>query len=166
MMGRRSRMLSRRAATDTRGFSLIQMKGSWLKRSATVPVPAALAIIRPGDQQYFIPLQSNVNYKGVIYVRGPVAVSGRLRGRTTIAATGRIMLADDLRYSISPGTDCTETGDMLGITTPEDVLIEDNNVQVQFNVNNVATGLFDDTSDNDFYDMFILTLKELWAKTF
>ncbi|MBA3346426.1 MAG: hypothetical protein H0T44_14210 [Gemmatimonadales bacterium] len=38
----------------------------------------------------------NLNFKGVIYVDGSVAISGQLRGRVTVAATGNIMLADDL----------------------------------------------------------------------
>lgn len=140
------------------------MQGRWLKRSGGTPVPAALATKRPGDQQYFIPLQSNVNFKGVIYVRGPVAISGRARGRMTVAATGNISLADDLLYAVSPGTDCSENGDMLGVTTPEVVPIEDNNIQNPFRVNNTMVGLFDDTPDNENYHMFIFTLKQFYGE--
>lgn len=148
----------------------IGMRGKWLKRAAGTPVPSQLATIRPGDQQYFIPLQSNVNFKGVIYVRGPVAVSGRLRGRVTLAASGSISLADDMLYTTTPGTDCTETGDVLGVTTPEAVPIADNNVQNPFRVSAVgawgggAVGLFDDTPDNENYHMFIFTLKQYYGE--
>jgi hypothetical protein len=146
------------------GLTSVNMKGKWLKRSGGTPVPAALSSVRPGDQQYFFPLQSNANFKGVIYVRGPVALSGRLRGRVTLAATGNIVLADDLLYTISPGTDCSENGDMLGVTTPEVVPIEDNNVQSPFRVNNVAVGLYDDTPDNENYHVFIFTLKQFYGE--
>jgi hypothetical protein len=140
------------------------MRGKWLKRAGGTPVPAQLATVRPGDQQYLIPLQSNVNFKGVIYVRGPVAVSGRLRGRVTLAATGAISLADDMLYTTTPGSDCTETGDVLGVTTPEAVPIADNNVQNPFQVNGAAVGLFDDTPDNENYHMFIFTLKQFYGE--
>jgi hypothetical protein len=146
------------------GVAGVGMRGKWLKRSGGTPVPAALATIRPLDQQYFFPLQSNANFKGVIYVRGPVAISGRLRGRVTLAATGKVVLADDLLYTISPGTDCSENGDMLGVTTPEVVPIEDNNVQSPFRVNNIAVGLYDDTPDNESYHMFIFTLKQFYGE--
>ncbi len=142
----------------------VGMRGKWLKRAGGTPVPAQLATVRPGDQQYLIPLQSNVNFKGVIYVRGPVAVSGRLRGRVTLAATGAISLADDMLYTTTPGSDCTETGDVLGITTPEAVPIADNNVQNPFRVNGTAVGLFDDTPDNENYHMFIFTLKQYYGE--
>ncbi len=142
----------------------VGMRGKWLKRSGTYPVPPQLAAIRPGDQQYLIPLQSNVNFKGVIYVRGPVAVSGRLRGRVTLAATGAISLADDMLYTTTPGSDCSETGDVLGVTTPEAVPIADNNIQNPFRVNGTAVGLFDDTPDNENYHMFIFTLKQFYGE--
>jgi hypothetical protein len=146
------------------GALSINQRGKWLKRSGGTPVPAALLTKRPGDHGYFFPLQSNVNFKGVIYVRGSVAVSGRLRGRVTVAATGNVVLADDLLYSISPGTDCTETGDMLGVTSPEAVPIGDNNVQSPFRVNNTPRGLFDDTPDNESYHAFIFTLKQFYGE--
>lgn len=156
----------------------VGMRGKWLVRSPGLPVPAQLALIRPGDQQYFIPLQSNVNFKGVIYVRGPVAISGRLRGRVTVAASGAISLADDLLYTTTPGVDCTETGDVLGVTTPEVVPIADNNVNNPFQVGPVPlnvpvgaaarlqgpVGLFDDSPDSENYHMFIFTLKQFYGE--
>jgi hypothetical protein len=156
----------------------VGMRGKWLLRDPGLTVPAQLAIIRPGDQQYFIPLQSNVNFKGVIYVTGPVAISGRLRGRVTVAATGTISLADDLLYTTTPGVDCTETGDVLGVTTPEVVPIADNNVNNPFQVGPVPAnipvgaaawaggpvGLFDDSPDSENFHMFIFTLKQFYGE--
>ncbi len=148
----------------------VGMRGRWLIRSGGTPVPAQLAVLRPLDQQYFIPLQSNVNFKGLIYVRGPVAISGRLRGRVTVAASGTISLADDLLYTTTPGVDCTETGDVLGVTTPEVVPIADNNVQNPFQVGPVgawaggSVGLFDDSPASENYHMFIFTLKQFYGE--
>ncbi|MEK7380677.1 MAG: hypothetical protein AAB075_06680, partial [Gemmatimonadota bacterium] len=68
--------------------------GQWEQRPGSLPVPAQLAAVRPGDQQYFFPLQSYANFKGVIYISGSAAVSGRLRGRLTVATTGTVALAD------------------------------------------------------------------------
>jgi hypothetical protein len=134
--------------------------GRWIQRR-TGAVPAVLAV-RPGDAVYLIPLGRNANFKGIIYVTGSVAISGKLRGRVTVAATGNIMLADDLLYQTSPGTNCTETGDILGTFSQQSVLIQDNNVQTPFRVNNGMVGLFDDTPDAANFNMFILTLQD-WA---
>lgn len=140
------------------------LRGKWLRRSDGLSVPATLIAKRPGDHRYFFPLQSNVNFKGVIYVRGPVSLSGRLRGRVTVATTGNVMLIDDLLYTQSPGTDCSETGDLLGVTTPEVVAIADNNIQNPFRVGGNPTGLFDDTPDNENYHMFIFSLKQFYGE--
>lgn len=134
--------------------------GSWITRRLG-PI-SDLTVRRAGDASYLIPLGRNVNFKGIIYVNGSVAVSGRLRGRVTVAATGNIMLADDLTYQTTPGSNCTETGDILGIFSQKSVLIQDNNVQTPFRVNNTMTGLFDDTPSAANYNMFILTLED-WA---
>lgn len=137
--------------------------GQWQVRPGTVPVPAQLAAVRPGDQQYFFPMQSYANFKGVIYVTGSVAVSGRLRGRLTVATTGTVALADDILYTVPPGTECSENGDALGITSPEAILIHDNNVNSPFRVNNISTGRFDDTPDNEIFHAFLFTLKQYYG---
>ncbi|MCA9723158.1 MAG: hypothetical protein KC489_12305, partial [Gemmatimonadetes bacterium] len=51
--------------------------GWWQKRRTGAQ--AAAAGVR-ADAEYLIPLGSNPNYKGVIFVQGDVAISGRLRG--------------------------------------------------------------------------------------
>jgi hypothetical protein len=134
--------------------------GSWRARRLG-PLPS-LATVRPGDDELLIPLGGNVNFRGIVFVRGSVAVSGRLRGRVTVAATGNIMLADDLTYVTAPGTDCTETGDIMGTFAVRDVLIQDNNVQSPMEVSSNFVGLFDDTPNSENYNMFILTLRD-WA---
>lgn len=108
------------------------------------------------DAAYLIPLGKNPNYKGVIFVTGDVAISGRLRGRTSVFATGNIVLADDLLYQIPPGTQCDAEGDIFGAIATLDVVISDNNVQMPFRVNNKIYGGYDDTPADEQYNMFFL----------
>ncbi len=128
--------------------------GFWRKRR-TGP-DAAVAAVRPGDASYLIPLGSNPNFKGVIFVTGDVAISGRLRGRVSVFSTGNIILADDLLYTNAPGTKCDAEGDIFGAIATLNVLIADNNVQTPFRVNNVVWGGYDDTPRDESYNMFFL----------
>lgn len=136
--------------------------GRWRPRrnGPAVGLPAK----RPGDAGYLIPLGGNPNFKGVVYVTGDVAVSGQLRGRVSVVATGNIILADDLTYVTSPGTNCSETGDILGLIATGNIVISDNNVQTPFRVNNVYTGLFDETPGAESYHAFLLTLGNFYGE--
>lgn len=127
--------------------------GFWKKRRSGAL--ASLNSVRPGDKSYLIPLGSNPNFKGVIFVQGDVALSGRLRGRVSVFATGNIFMADDLLYTNPPGTNCTSTGDIFGAIATQDMIIEDNSLQTPFFVNNKVYGGFDDTNDAN-YNMFLL----------
>ena len=127
--------------------------GWWRKRRTGAL--ASLTTVRSGDKAYLIPLGSNANFKGVIFVSGDVALSGRLRGRVSVFATGNIVMADDLLYQNPPGTNCTSAGDIFGAIATKDVIIEDNNLQTPFYVNSKVYGGFDDTNDAN-YNMFFL----------
>jgi hypothetical protein len=96
----------------------------------------------------------NPNFKGIIFVTGSVALSGTLRGRVTVVATGNVMLPDDITYVQPPGTTCA---DILGVLTQQDAIIENNNVNTPFEVNNVWRVMFDDTP-NEIFHGFFLTL--------
>lgn len=96
----------------------------------------------------------NINFKGVIYVTGSVAISGQVRGRATVVATGNIILADDITYVTPPATTCV---DILGLLTTHDAVIEDNNLNTPFNVNGHWTVQFDE-SGNETFESFMLTL--------
>ena len=96
--------------------------GQWLKWPGPV---SALVAFRP-DGQYLWPISRALNpsFKGVIYVNGDVAVSGKLRGRVTLAATGNIVIADNLTYVTDPSLGgCT---DILGLFVGNDVVMADN----------------------------------------
>lgn len=139
--------------------SLLTMKtasgkmGWWVKkRSGVFP---GLSSVRPGDARYLIPLGGNPNFKGVIFVSGDVALSGQLAGRVSVFSTGNIVMADDLLYTNAPGTKCTAEGDIFGAIATVNVVIQDNNLQTPFMVNNKVFGGFDDTPDAN-YNMFLL----------
>jgi hypothetical protein len=106
--------------------------------------------------QTFWPLSraQNINFKGVIYVTGSVAISGVVRGRATVVATGNVILADDINYVTLPNTTCV---DILGLLTTRDAVIEDNSLNTPFYVKNHWTVQFDDTADETF-ESFMLTL--------
>lgn len=108
------------------------------------------------DADYLIPLGANPNFKGVIFVTGDVAVSGTLRGRVSIFATGNILLADDLVYHTAPGTACDAEGDIMGAIATRNVLVADNSVQSPFPVNDEIYGSFDDSPADEQYHMFIM----------
>jgi hypothetical protein len=126
--------------------------GEWITRRTG---PHASAASR-SDAAYLIPLGANPNFKGVIFVTGDVAVSGNLRGRASIFATGNIVLADDLLYHNAPGTKCDVEGDILGAIATINVIMADNSVQMPFMINDDPYGGFDDTPADEQYNMFIM----------
>jgi Tfp pilus assembly protein PilX len=117
----------------------------------------------------------NNNFSGVIYVTGSVAVSGIVRSQVTIAATGNILIADDLTYVTSPGSipDCERSGgvnsDILGLLTSQMLMIEDNNVNSPFR-NGSTSGTwagyinaYDETADETIHAA-VLTLSSVLAE--
>src|SRR5256885_380999 len=96
--------------------------GQWLKWPGPV---SALVAFRP-DGKYLWPISRALNpsFKGVIYVNGDVAVSGKLRGRVTLAATGNIVIADNLTYVTDPSLG--SCADILGLFVGNDVVMADN----------------------------------------
>ncbi|HEX3927271.1 MAG TPA: hypothetical protein VHW65_04685 [Gemmatimonadales bacterium] len=137
--------------TNTPGFGF-----GWWKKRRSGPWPG-LSTVRSGDRSYLIPLGANPNFKGVIFVQGDVAVSGSLRGRVTVVATGNIMLADDLLYNTVPGGECDDQGDIMGAIATRNALVEDDNLQTPFAVGDTVYGGFDDTNDAN-YNMFVFAL--------
>jgi hypothetical protein len=104
----------------------------------------------------------NPNFKGIIFVTGSTGLSGTLRGRVTVVATGNVVLADDITYIQPPGTTCA---DILGVLTQRDANIEDNNMNTPFRNNNVWTVFFDDTP-NEIFHGFFLTLGIMQGENF
>lgn len=110
-------------------FLPVDSLGSW--RAWTGVTDARVLAVRPADALYLWPISRllNPNFKGVIHVTGKVAISGKVRGQITLAATNDIMIADNLTYVTNPGgtTPCNSAvRDMLGLFSGTDVIMADN----------------------------------------
>lgn len=111
----------------------------------------------------------NPSFNGVIYVNGSTGISGIVRGQVTIAASGNVLLADDLIYVTAPGSvpDCNQNGavwaDMLGVLTSQFFLLEDNNVNAPFPVNGVYAKGHDETPDETIHGA-VLTLSSVLSE--
>jgi hypothetical protein len=102
-------------------------RGAWLLWSGAVDPRVATALgANAAEAPYLWPINRviNPNFKGVIYVSGKVAVSGKLRGRVTLAASGNIVIADDITYVTNPGA--ASCADILGMFSGNDIVIADN----------------------------------------
>lgn len=128
--------------------------GHWLKWGG--PVSPLLAG-RP-DAQYLFPISRALNpsFKGVIYVDGKVAVSGVVRGQVTLAATGGIVIADDVKYATDPGAG--GCADMLGLFSGTDIVVADNTLNAPtIPAKGANYFTYDDTKD-EFVQAVLLAL--------
>jgi hypothetical protein len=66
----------------------------------------------------------NPDFEGVIFVDGKVLVSGRIRGRITLAATGNIIFGDDVTYVSDPSAGTCE--DVAGFFSGSRAVISNN----------------------------------------
>ena len=112
----------------------------------------------------------NPNFSGVIYVNGSVGLSGIVRGQVTVAASGNVLLADDLIYVTAPGSipDCNQNGDvwadMLGVLTQQFFVIEDNSVNSPFQAGTAAyVKGYDETADETIHGA-VLTLNSVMSE--
>jgi hypothetical protein len=109
------------------GFKVNDGRGQWLAWPGAV---SPLLAGRP-DAAYLWPISRalNPNFKGVIYVQGKVAISGKVRGQVTLAASDNIIVADDITYVTNPASNlaCTASSrDMLGLFSGTNVVVADN----------------------------------------
>lgn len=105
-------------------FYPVGAQGTW--RVYPGAVDPRVTAVRPLDAAYLFPLGRELNpgSKGVIHVNGTVGISGVVRGRLTLYATGTIVILDDLRYSSDPGAG--PCNDMLGLIAARNVTVADN----------------------------------------
>ena len=144
------------------GFVADDGRGEWLEWSGSTPA----AVSGRDDAAYLVPLSRGMNpdFKGVVFVEGNVAVSGELRGRVTLAATGEIVLADDVTYANDPGSG--SCSDILGLFAGEDVVVADNTLNSP-----IAGGpgsshrTYDDSSDEIFHGV-VLTLDQFTVEDY
>ncbi|MDQ6828843.1 MAG: hypothetical protein M3081_08255 [Gemmatimonadota bacterium] len=108
-------------------FSPIDRWGNWVSYPGVVS--GTVNGVRPIDAAYLFPLSKALNpgFKGVIYVNGTVGVSGKLRSKITLYATGNIGILGDMRYQTDPSPQCF---DMMGMISLMDIMVVDNAVHV------------------------------------
>lgn len=114
------------AGNDT-SFVPADAYGAWAPWPGAVD--ARVAAAAPAEGPYLFPLHRSLNAgaTGVIYVRGTTGVSGTLRGRVTIYATGNVGVLDDLTYATDPAL--SRCADILGVISGNDISVADNALQ-------------------------------------
>lgn len=158
--------LSRYKGGQDTTFTPVGKNGSWREFIPTPnPVAPVIAAARPWDGRYLHPLHRSLNtgVKGVIHVKGTVAVSGVVRGRLTLyAENGFIVIIDDLRYAHDPGTGADaqcKTSDMLGMIAANDIVVADNAINTPNTVGGDTYRVLDDTKDL-FVHSVVMAMKE------
>jgi type II secretory pathway pseudopilin PulG len=137
--------------------------GGWVRRGfGLTSAPAALAGLP--DFEFLFPLSRtlNPNFKGVIHVSGKVAISGVVRGRVTLAATGNILIADDVVYA-SAGNGCE---DILGLFSGGDIAVVDNLLNTAQRPPESASFRSYDSTPSEFVNGVLLTLNTFHVQNF
>jgi cytoskeletal protein CcmA (bactofilin family) len=155
-------------ATNPDGeFRSTDALGGWVLYPGTVH--DSVANEPHGDGAYLYPLDRELNsaFRGVIYVDGKVVVSGTVRGRLTLAATGNIIIGDDLVYNTDPGAGTCE--DMLGLFSGDSVVVANNTINAPRLPPYATTTYrtYDDTSDEFIHASIlaldVFTVHQPWA---
>jgi hypothetical protein len=145
------------------GFVASDGTGQWLTYGGTV---SSLLAAR-ADKNYLFPITRslNPNFKGVIYVSGKVVISGRVRGRVTVAASSDIIIGDDITYVTDPGAGTCV--DILGIFSANDVIVANNFLNAPWKYSSATTTYrtYDDTKD-EFIHGTVLALGNFWVKDY
>ena len=144
-----------------------------LKNPASGTVDTSLAA-RNLLAQHLFPLSRrfNPNTKGVLYVTGKVVLSGVVNARLTVAASDNIIIADDLRYATAPGSAPCLGSDMLGVLSPDTILMADNVMNSPWDytqgTSNACSGLgcrtYDDSGDETLHAV-ILSLMAYYGES-
>ncbi len=142
------------------GFTPTDSRGRWLKWSGPV---SPLLNGRP-DREYLFPITRALNpsFKGVIFVDGDVAISGTVRGRVTVAATGNIVIADDIVYATDPSVG--NCADILGLYAGNNVVVANTPINAPWQRGNGSAYFsYDDTPD-EFIHAFVLALNQFMVE--
>jgi hypothetical protein len=130
------------------GFVATDARGSWLAN----PDGAHARVLATGraDAAYLFPISRALNpdFKGVIHVTGRVVLSGRIRGRVTVAATDDVIFGDDITYVTDPAAGTCV--DIAGYFAGDDVIVADNDLNAPQMVSGSHRTL-DDTPDEFFH---------------
>jgi hypothetical protein len=103
----------------------------------------------------------------VIYVTGNVVVSGVVQGEITLAASGNVMIADDLKYAIPPQSVQCVGADMLGLLSADSIYMSDNviNTPQQWGASS-AYKIYGYTTTGKYVQGVLLTLKSFSVENY
>jgi hypothetical protein len=131
----------------------------WRLRPAFMGAPAVGAFTGRPDAAYLWPINRSFNpaWEGVIYVSGRVALSGVVNGRVTIASPENVIIADDLRTSVDPGSaQAADCGNIVGIFSGDSILVADNTINAPQRINGAgAYRTYDDTQEEDIHSVLL-----------
>jgi hypothetical protein len=127
----------------------------WIQRPAGIGAPTVGAFTGRPDANFLWPINRTFNpsWEGVIYVGGRVAVSGVINGRVTLATPENIVVADDIRSAVDPGSaQAADCGVILGLFSGDSVMVSDNTLNTSQAVTGVAGWrTYDWTSEEDIH---------------
>jgi Tfp pilus assembly protein PilX len=125
----------------------------WRLRPGTMGAPAVAAFTGRPDAAYLWPISRNYNtaWEGVIYVSGRVAISGMVNGRVTVASPENIIVADDIRTAVDPGSaQAAECGNILGVFSGDSILAANNTINAPQQIAGAGTyRTYDETTEED-----------------
>jgi hypothetical protein len=141
----------------------------WIQRPAGIGAPAIAAFTGRPDANFLWPINRTYNpsWEGVIYVNGRVAISGVINGRVTLATPENIVIADDIRSAIDPGSpQASECSTILGLFSGDSVMVSDNTL----NTSQTVTGpggwrTYDATPEEDIHAV-VLALQIFGAERY
>jgi hypothetical protein len=132
----------------------------WIPRPAGIGAPTTVAAFanRP-DNGYLWPINREYNpaWQGVIYVAGKVAVSGVVNGKVTIASPNTIVIADDFRSAVDPGSaaaaDCAV---IAGLFAGADILVANNTLNAPQQIGGANPyRTYDETTQEDIHAVLL-----------
>jgi hypothetical protein len=132
----------------------------WIPRPVAMgaPIGNALFAARP-DNAYLWPINREYNpaWQGVIYVGGKVALSGVVNGKVTVASPNSIIIADDFRSAVDPGSaaaaDCAI---IAGLFAGTDILVANNTINAPQQIGGVNPyRTYDETTQEDIHAVLL-----------
>ncbi len=133
------------ASPDPYGGSWVAYPGS----SVSVPGTAGDSHLWPYTSAV------NPNAKGVIYVSGDVALSGRVVGGVTVVSNDDIIIVDDLVQVADSANAC---GGALGLIAADDVVLKDNTLNTPQRTSGIADYRTLSSTADEYVEAAILAL--------
>jgi hypothetical protein len=141
----------------------------WIPRPGGMGAPTMAAFTNRPDNLYLWPISREYNpaWEGVIYIAGKAALSGVINGRVTIASPNSIIIADDLRTAVDPGSPAAADCAMIaGVFSGADILVANNTLN---SPQQIAGGgnwrTYDETTQEDIHAT-LLTLNIFGAESY